>query len=187
MASGTIEEKIKRTKEGSQHRLSFLTGGVSVHNLCISCYFVFLFQKWVSITPEWYFFFPNSIEIDWNLVFLSEIDRDFWPQKWPFLGIFLTNFPLIKGGGSGAPKLPKMCVFYLKNDFFAEKDRKKSQKTFQKISSILDIEGSKFSTIEILSPGFNAFLVSILLKPFRLFCTIFSICDLSCKILSGGR
>ena len=42
MASGTIEEKIKRTKEGSQHRLSFLTGGVSVHNLCICCYFVSL-------------------------------------------------------------------------------------------------------------------------------------------------
>ena len=45
MASGTIEEKIKRTKEGSQHRLSFLTGGVSVHNLYIRYHFVFFISE----------------------------------------------------------------------------------------------------------------------------------------------
>ena len=52
MASGTIEEKIKRTKEGSQHRLSFLTGGVSVHNLCICYYFVFFISE-MSLNHTW--------------------------------------------------------------------------------------------------------------------------------------
>ena len=39
---------------------------------------------------------------------------------------------------SGAPKLPKMCVFDLKNEFFAEQDRHNSQNHFRKISSILE-------------------------------------------------
>ena len=53
-----------------------------------------------------------------------------------------------RGVGSGAAKLPKICDFDLKNDFFAKKDRKKSQKPFQKILSILDIEGLILATKE---------------------------------------
>ena len=51
-----------------------------------------------------------------------------------------------RGVGSGAAKLPKICDFDLKNDFFAKKDRKKSQKPFQKILSILNIEGLILAT-----------------------------------------
>ena len=47
--------------------------------------------------------------------------------------MFSDKLFLNKGGKeSGAPKLPKMCVFDLKNDFFAEQDRQNSQKPFQK-------------------------------------------------------
>ena len=45
-------ENKKRTKEGSQHRLSFLTGGVSVHNLCICYYFVFFISE-MSLNHTW--------------------------------------------------------------------------------------------------------------------------------------
>ena len=114
MASGTIEEKIKRTKEGSQHRLSFLTGGVSVHNLCICYYFVFFISE-MSLNHTWAIpFFRDSIEIDPNYFFLFEIDQDFWPQKWWFFRDFFDNFFLNNGGQGGDLGLlnfKKMCCW----------------------------------------------------------------------------
>ena len=146
MASGTIEEKIKRTKEGSQHRLSFLTGGVSVHNLCICYYYVFFISE-MSLNHTW--------------------------------AIPLT----------------------LKNDLFAENTEKNLFSKYRRYSKLkvrytwycsrmwkhLDTRLTRFPTIEILSPGLNALLVSILLKPFRFFFdvntfyTIFSIFDMHAR------
>ena len=87
-----------------------------------------------------------------------------------FFRDFFDELFLDKGGGkSGALILPKMCVFDLRNNFFRKKTK---QKPFQKnivytqywrfntrycsrLWKRIETRLSRFSTIEILSPGFK--------------------------------